>query len=397
MMTNEDRFAKTEDEIAYRRSVDEKIAKDPYGDSFEHFARLCRSYTGSNFLDSGSAYGYTYNKPMRTKDAPAIRFEREDYKCKTADEWLDKMRELAELEPHEPVRLSDLGDNTPGEVMVWVSLEHWMAHHLQATSETRWLNRLYAWWESRLHDSDRSFDTDEFIAWAHEARKASLAGVKEWDEFEEIEARAQRVKFLRSVPDHEHRRELLALLKEDDEHLFSDVLVDDGEPPTCARIGRISGGNTYNDENDLSQDLQWHAYGAERRDLYGVKLLAVQPHCGCDARGGYPQPVWYSVEDSDAGWVDWRVQFWLGDGNDVESSHLRFVPLDWWRAQKPDLDTLPLPGVGRHADPDDWDESLATIVEDNGEKWILIYAGGDRHESAPVGCANVRYHCGEIF
>lgn len=393
MMTNEVRGAKTAEEAERRKAVDEKIAKDPYGDTFEHFARLCRSYTGINFLDSGSAYGYTYQKPMRTKDDPAIRFERETYNCNTHEDWFEKMRDLSNLEQHEPVRLSDLSERSPGEVMVWVSLEHWMAHNLQATAETRWLNRLYDWWENCLNDSARSFDIDAFIAWAHEARKASLAGLDEWEDGEEAEARGRRAKLLRSVDDHEHRRDLLTLLKEDDEHLFSDVLVDDDE-----LIGCIAGGNTYNEDNDLSQDLQWHAYGSGRRDVYGVRLLAVQPHCGCDARGGYPQPVWYSVDGSEAGWSDWRVQFWLGDGNDIESKHLRFVPLDWWRAQKPDLDTLPLPGVGNLPNPDDWDESGATVITDpdNCEKWILVYAVGARHERAPVGCCNVRYYCGEI-
>lgn len=396
MMTNEVRGAKTDEEAERRKAVDEKIAKDPYGDTFEHFARLCRSYTGSNFLDSGSAYGYTYQKPMRDKGAPAIRFERESYQCKTHEEWFEKMRDLAGLEPHEPVRLSDLSDRSPGEVMVWISLEHWMAHNLQATSETRWLNKLYAWWENAINDSARSFDTDEFIAWAHEVALSSMAQLEDRAVANELsaEVRGRRAKLLLSVSSREHRRDLLALLKEEDERGFFDVLLDDDD-----EIARVSGGNTYNEDNDLSQDLQWHAYGVERRDLYGVKLLAVQPHCGCDARGGYPQPVWYSVEDSEAGWVDWRVQFWLGDGNDIESKHLRFVPLDWWREQRPDLDTLTLPGVADVLDPDDWDEGNATVVDDpdNGEKWILVYAGGERWAKAPVGCCNVRYHCGEIF
>lgn len=391
-MTNEVRGAKTDEEAERRKAVDEKIAADPYGDTFEHFARLCRSYTGSHFLDSGSVYGYTYQKPMRDKDAPAIRFEREAYQCKTHEDWFEKMRDLADLEPHEPVRLSDLDDSAPGEAVAWVSLEHWMAHYLQATDETRWLNRLYAWWENRVNDSACSSDTEEFIKWAHEARKASLAGLDEWEGDEETEARAARAKLLRSVDDHEARRELFALLKEDDVRGFFDVLRDDGAP-----IKRIASGNTYSEDNDLSQDLQWHAYGAKRRDFCGVKLLAVQPHCGCDARGGYPQPRWYSVEGSDADWVDWRVQFWIGDGDDVESKHLRFVPLDWWREQRPDLDTLTLPGVADVLDPNDWDEKFATIIDEDGEKWILIYAGGERWAKASVGCCNIRYNCGEIF
>jgi hypothetical protein len=395
-MTNEVRGANTDSEAARRQAADTRIAADPYGDTFEHFARFCRSYTGSSFLDSGSAYGYTYNRPMRAKDAPAMRAERETYRGATHEEWFERMRDLSDLDEHEPVRLSDLGKNSPCEMTAHVSLEHWMAHHLQASDETRWLNRLYAWWESNLNDSARSFDTEEFVKWAQAARAASLHDTEprgaEDETHPESEQRAARVKLVRSVTDHDARRDLLALLKEEDDGGFFDVLLEYDE-----EIEHVASGNTYNDDNDLSQDLQWHAFGPERRDFYGVKLLAVQPHCGCDARGGYPQPRWYSVDGSDGDWTSWRTTFWIGEGNDMESEHLRFVPLDWWRTQRPDVDTLTLPGVAKAPNPDDWDESCATIVADeNGEKWILIYIGGHRWSNDPVGSCNIRYSCGEL-
>lgn len=390
MMTNEVRGANTDSEAARRQAADARIAADRYGDTFEHFARLCRSYTGSHFLDSGSAYGYTYNRPMRAQDAPAIRVERETYRGATHEEWFARMRDLAGLDGHEPVRLSDLGKNSPCEFTTHVSLEHWMAHYLQASNETRWLNRLYAWWESNLNDSARSFDTEGFVEWAHEARAASLHDTE--PQGAEDEARAARVKLVRSVTDHDARRDLIALLKEEDGDGFFSVLLEYDD-----KIEHVASGNTYNKDNDLSQDLQWHAFGTEHGDICGVMLLAVQPHCGCDARGGYPQPVWYSVDGSDGGWTSWRTQIWIGDGSDVESEHLRFVPLDWWRTRKPDIDTLMLPGVAKAPDPDDWDEKFATIVADeSGEKWILVYIGGHRWNNNSIGCCNIRYSCGDI-
>ena len=52
--------------------------------------------------------------------------------------------------------------------------------------------------------------------------------------------------------------------------------------------------NTYNNENNLDQDLQYIILipkELERDWLYSDKvLIAIQPHCGCDIRGGYGRP-----------------------------------------------------------------------------------------------------------
>lgn len=57
-----------------------------------------------------------------------------------------------------------------------------------------------------------------------------------------------------------------------------------------------SQGNSYNEENYLDQDFQWHALVTPEdkdteRDLFDANtLFAIETHNGCDIRGGYSAP-----------------------------------------------------------------------------------------------------------
>jgi hypothetical protein len=53
--------------------------------------------------------------------------------------------------------------------------------------------------------------------------------------------------------------------------------------------------NTYNEENFLSQDIEFVWFEAEH-PLYGDEsVVCLMIHNGCDARGGYTEPKWFTL------------------------------------------------------------------------------------------------------
>jgi len=59
--------------------------------------------------------------------------------------------------------------------------------------------------------------------------------------------------------------------------------------------------NTYNGENNLTQDFIFHMFTDEPDiqdpDFYSCEYVIIQIHNGCDARGGYTAPKIFSYED----------------------------------------------------------------------------------------------------
>ena len=171
-------------------------------DSFEHFARLCRTNTGSHFLDSGGAYGYHYQKPLpKENDNPVtlrLGYSREEVECS-------------------------------------LSLAH----------------VLYAFCKNTPEIESLQAEFEAFAKLPENEEESWLANIEE---------------FLES---HECVSEV---------HTF----------------------NSYNGDSDLDQVLQGifftlHVCG----EKHGRACIAVQPHCGCDVRGGYPKPELYELTEPD--------------------------------------------------------------------------------------------------
>lgn len=86
--------------------------------------------------------------------------------------------------------------------------------------------------------------------------------------------------------------------------------------------------NTYNSENDLSQDIQFYHFFAtvkdddpefpDRNDHERVEFAILQVHGGCDVRGGYTTPRVFRVEHDDGSFWDWR-QYYLSCNADHET------------------------------------------------------------------------------
>ena len=63
--------------------------------------------------------------------------------------------------------------------------------------------------------------------------------------------------------------------------------------------------NTYNSDNDLSQDFQYQLF-----EYDGEYYCLFQLHNGCDIRGGYTNTVVWKVADIDYFYSGWRADFY---------------------------------------------------------------------------------------
>jgi hypothetical protein len=98
-----------------------------------------------------------------------------------------------------------------------------------------------------------------------------------------------------------------------------------------------SGDNTYNSENDLSQDYQWSVY-TDLNDndwLYASDstLTVVHAHTGCDIRGGYSYPLFlrsmhdYSVPLNIT--VEYHISQGRRNGVELDSGECSDLCYEW--------------------------------------------------------------------
>lgn len=70
-------------------------------------------------------------------------------------------------------------------------------------------------------------------------------------------------------------------------------------------LGMTDADNTYNSDNDLSQNFQYQLF-----EYDGECYCAFQLHNGCDVRGGYTNTQIFKVNDPDYFYIGWRVDFY---------------------------------------------------------------------------------------
>jgi len=94
-----------------------------------------------------------------------------------------------------------------------------------------------------------------------------------------------------------------------------------------------NGYNTYNNENDLDQDFQYHIYSPYDEDgedwFYSENtVIFIQTHNGCDIRGGYSNPLpckQKSTEGPD--WLDNSVEWRFEEGVDADGEEIEHTDL----------------------------------------------------------------------
>ncbi len=88
-------------------------------------------------------------------------------------------------------------------------------------------------------------------------------------------------------------------------------------------LAHLAGDYTYNWENDLSQDFQFTVVGPSGADWVWSDecYLIIQTHNGCDARGGFSDPVVCKASEPGA-WLDVVCGVWLDEGTDADGTVL---------------------------------------------------------------------------
>lgn len=219
---------------------------------------VCRQNTGSHFLDSGDAYGRHWQKPAEVEADGGLRIKRGGNYMPIDLMPTDQVARLREAGETERECYFGKRSNVPSIFVPhtfdarpgdWVSVEATVStpHFFDAMLE---------------HDEELQAAFDEFASQPENERTS-------WPE-------------------------LLEMFAED------------------GRGWRLKvRGNTYNDENDLSQDFQYF----QLEDENGDDVMIVMSHNGCDVRGGYSSPFFARFERhaEDYFW-DWVVRFMDEDG-----------------------------------------------------------------------------------
>lgn len=101
-------------------------------------------------------------------------------------------------------------------------------------------------------------------------------------------------------------------------------------------LTQLARDNTYNNENDLSQDYVWEVYAEdEQRDwIYNDDALMVcYAHTGCDVRGGYAYPLFLRCQGDYSIPMDLCAEFYISDGKldgeDLTDEECRDLDEQW--------------------------------------------------------------------
>jgi hypothetical protein len=94
--------------------------------------------------------------------------------------------------------------------------------------------------------------------------------------------------------------------------------------------------NTYNGENDLSQDYVWEVYTEDESSdwIYADNALFVcYAHTGCDVRGGYAYPLFLRCGGDYAIPMDLTAEFYISEGRlngeEIERDELQNIDEKW--------------------------------------------------------------------
>lgn len=101
-------------------------------------------------------------------------------------------------------------------------------------------------------------------------------------------------------------------------------------------LTQLARDNTYNNENDLSQNYVWEVYAADDQGDWIYQddaLMVCYAHTGCDARGGYAYPLFlrcqgdYSVPFDLT--VEWGISEGTRDGKELSQEECQELDKEW--------------------------------------------------------------------
>jgi hypothetical protein len=264
------------------------LPENPERGSYHWWAKLCRQYTGGHFLDSGSAYGYQYQRGVLPEDGP--------------HEFVDFHRGKPQYFSMSLIKFltTHFDANTEmaiaiDEVLSWYALwlyptDYW-ANVIREMPNV--LKALYSCiYKSKnglvlrkKSPSRATHGIDSFISGRYKV--LGFHDLRSWQ---------------RDLSEEEYVKQALADLPvKEIKSLYEHSVMDASEN------GRDVYENpgtfyTYGHDNDFDQDFQvlfWLV--DDMNDLHAV----IQTHNGADARGGFSEPVVATVGDVDY-LFDWQ-------------------------------------------------------------------------------------------
>jgi hypothetical protein len=101
-------------------------------------------------------------------------------------------------------------------------------------------------------------------------------------------------------------------------------------------LQQLARDNTYNGENDLSQNYVWEVYSEDDKGdwIYDDDaILVVYAHTGCDVRGGYAYPLFLKCSGDYAIPVDLCAEYYVSEGRlngeELEGDECRELDEKW--------------------------------------------------------------------
>jgi hypothetical protein len=278
--------------------------KDVRG-TFDWWAAKCRTYTGRSLCDSGGAYGYAYERPVR-EEALLVDIHR---------------GHVSYFSISTPYFLNELLDAGNPIAEATEELLHWLADNVLAKDYWPSITEGFYIILNKLLGFANTWLDEEYAM-----REEYLADIEG---------------YLRGLSRTSHYTGLYSQTADgiapDWEETFPfESLETIGEVNGRGDVSRsyLGGRNTYNGECDLDQTLQFNTLG-----IGGQEYILLQIHCGCDIRGGYTSPIVARMRDPDYFYF-FTVSLWCnhpGCDAQYELSYFYNEALD-----KLDLDRTPV-------------------------------------------------------
>lgn len=232
--------------------------------------------TGRNFLDSGGIPKYDADgKYIGSTQGYGRAFER------------SAGLTIADLD----ARPSAVLDASYGELSVTLDLYHYLVARLDYEPE---LTRLFAAWSSAREDTSYLEDLEAFpymlARWSRYEDVVddwATIAADHWESYDDEAALVTHEEALSGILDCAwiNRGEQGDGIHPDPVDVLDGIWGDTRKPLTV---------NTYNEENALSQDIQFTMFGLDAGGSMSGPFVLLQIHGGADARGGYTLPRVFS-------------------------------------------------------------------------------------------------------
>lgn len=237
---------------ANAKAVQDSLPENPERGSYFWWASIARQNTGQALCDSGSHYGYAYERPVPANDLVTLDFYKGQFEGAT------------------------------------INTIEWLTEQLDASDPTARAIEKLVYWIASLYPRDPwptvfdkiNKDLDDLAAVLDEGKHAIFAYF----------VRPRLTDLPRTYKGRwgDFALDLMDAFPAD----AIQTIMENGYGRTIDAMHITGGTNTYNNESDLSQVVQW--YGIEIENLsegpYFTYIL-VQTHNGFDVRGGYSDPV----------------------------------------------------------------------------------------------------------